>query len=85
MGLVSLCDRRAHVISAVFSSGYTRCLSKSADPRGEDVSCKVHIEDYYDFRESASYLSFAKELIVELTGTETMSKEALRAERSRPR
>lgn len=27
--------------ASVFSSGYTGCLSKSAGPRGEDVSCKV--------------------------------------------
>ena len=55
---------------------------KSADPRGEDVSCKVHIGDYYDFRKSASCLSFARKIIAEPTGTEMMSKETARADRS---
>ena len=70
------------MVSAVFSSGYIRCLAtRSGDPKGEDVSCRVHIGDYYDFRESASCLSFANEMIAHQIGTETISKEDPRAER----
>lgn len=80
--LVSLCDRRARVVSAVFSSGYIRCLTyRSADPKGEDVSCKVHIGDYYDFRESASVLSFANEMVAQPIGTETIPEEEPKAKR----
>ena len=70
------------MVSAVFSSGYIRCLAyRSADPKGEDISCKVHIGDYYDFRESASCLSFAKEMVAQPIGTENMPDEEPRAKR----
>ena len=80
--LISLCDRRARVITAVFSSGYIRCIgTKSGDPKTEDVSCKVHVGDYYDFREPTSCLGFAEEMIAQSIGNETISKEDSRAER----
>ena len=70
------------MVSAVFSSGYIRCLAtRSADPKGEDVSCTVHVGDYYDFRESASCLSFANEMVAQPIGTETIPEEHPRAER----
>ena len=70
------------MVLAVFSSGYIRCLAtRLGDPKGEDVSCRVHIGDYCDFRESASCLSFANEMIAQPVGTETISKEDPRAER----
>lgn len=70
------------MVSAVFSSGYIRCLAtRSADPKGEDVSCRVHIGDYYDFRESASCLSFANEMVAQPIGTETIPEEDPKAGR----
>ncbi len=63
-------------MSAVFSSGYIRCVgTKSADPKGEDVSCKIHVGDYYDFTCPASCLSFAKEMIARPIGNKTVLRE----------
>ena len=54
------------------------------DPRGEEVSWKVHIGDYYDFRDPASTLAFIEEMIVDLIGNETIAKDDPRAERRKP-
>ena len=67
-------------MTAVFSSGYIRCVgTRSADPKGEDVSCKIHVGDYYDFTRPASCLSFAKEMIARPIGIQTISREQARA------
>ena len=54
------------------------------DTRGEDVSWKVHIGDYYDFRDSASCVSFTKEMIADPIRNETIAKDDPRAERRKP-
>lgn len=82
MRLVSVCGKRARVVSAVFSSGYMRCVGgRTKDPKGEDVSCKIHIGDHYDLIEPASCLSFATEMIAQPIGNQTTSKEQAAIER----
>ena len=54
------------------------------DPRGEEVSWKVHIGDYYDFRDPASSVAFTKEMIADPIGNETIAKDDPRAERRKP-
>ena len=54
------------------------------DPKGEEVSWKVHIGDYYDFQDPASSLAFTKEMIADPIGVETIEKDDPRADHRRP-
>ena len=54
------------------------------DPRGEEVSLKLHIGDYYDFRDPASSVAFTQEMIADPIGNETIAKDDPRAERKKP-
>lgn len=54
------------------------------DPKGEEVSWKVHIGDYYDFRDPADSVAFTKEMIADPIGNVTIGKDDPRAERRKP-
>ena len=54
------------------------------DPRGDEVSWKVHIGSYYDFRDPASSVAFTQEMIADPIGNETIAKDDPRAERMKP-